>query len=243
MSIHLNNLTLSYDHHPAIHHINAIIHEGDWLAIIGPNGAGKSTLMNIIAGLTKDFEGEVAGLDQTHIAYLPQQTDLDKSFPMNVFELVSTGFWDNIGFFKSVNEKQYKECVDAIETVGLKGFEHRMIDTLSGGQLQRCLFARVLVQDKPIVLLDEPFNVIDTKTLSDLTEVLKQWHDSNRILIMVTHDLDYVQKYCPKTMLVARECIGYGLTQKILTENNLKKARRLSEAFDVNADWCPITAT
>ena len=118
-----------------------------------------------------------------------------------------------------------------------------MIDTLSGGQLQRCLFARVLVQDKPIVLLDEPFNAIDSKTLSDLTAVLKQWHDSNRILIMVTHDLDYVQKYCPKTMLVARECFGYGLTQKILTENNLKKARRLSEAFDENADWCPITAT
>ena len=203
MSIHINNLTLSYDHHPAIHHINAVIHEGDWLAVIGPNGAGKSTLMNIIAGLSKDFEGEVTGLDQAHIAFLPQQTNLDKSFPINVFELVATGFWDNVGFFKSVNQKQYKECVDAIETVGLKGFEHRMIDTLSGGQLQRCLFARVLVQDKSIVLLDEPFNAIDSKTLSDLTAVLKQWHDSNRILIMVTHDLDYVQKNCPKTMLVA----------------------------------------
>ena len=160
--------------------------------------------MNIIAGLSKDFEGEVTGLDQAHIAFLPQQTNLDKSFPINVFELVATGFWDNVGFFKSVNQKQYKECVDAIETVGLKGFEHRMIDTLSGGQLQRCLFARVLVQDKSIVLLDEPFNAIDSKTLSDLTAVLKQWHDSNRTLIMVTHDLVYVHIKCPKAMLVAR---------------------------------------
>ena len=113
-----------------------------------------------------------------------------------------------------------------------------MIDTLSGGQLQRTLFARVLVQDQPVILLDEPFNAIDAKTLSDLTGVIKQWHQNQCTIIMVTHDLDYVKQHCPNTLLLARECIGYGLTSDVLTQENLKRARQLSEAFDKDATAC-----
>ena len=112
-----------------------------------------------------------------------------------------------------------------------------MINTLSGGQ-KRSLFARVLLQDQPVILLDEPFNAIDAKTLTDLTQLIKQWHQNQRTVIMVTHDLDYVKQYCPQTMLMARECIGYGPTNNVLTPENLKRARQLSEAFDNHAHWC-----
>ncbi|MCG8314092.1 MAG: metal ABC transporter ATP-binding protein [Pseudomonadales bacterium] len=238
MSIRLNNLTLAYDRHPAVHHLTATIAQGEWLAIVGPNGAGKSTLLNAMAGLTTIHEGSIEGLCPDTVAYLPQQTQLDKSFPITVFELVVTGLWGKLGFVKSLSRSQYRQCEEAITAVGLQGFEHRMINTLSGGQLQRSLFARVLLQDQSVILLDEPFNAIDAKTLTDLTRIIKQWHQNNRTVIIVTHDLDYVQQYCPQTLLLARECIGHGTTKDVLTGENLKRAKQLSEAFDERARWC-----
>ena len=238
MSIQLNNLTLAYERHPAVHHLTATINRGEWLAIVGPNGAGKSTLLNAMAGLTIIDEGSIDGLHPNTVAYLPQQTQLDRSFPITVFELVVTGLWTKLGFSKSLSKSHYKHCTDALAAVGLQGFEQRMIDTLSGGQLQRTLFARVLVQDQPVILLDEPFNAIDAKTLSDLTGVIKQWHQNQCTVIMVTHDIDYVKQHCPKTLLLARECIGYGQTNDVLTKENLQRARQLSEAFDKDAAAC-----
>lgn len=238
MSIRLDNLTLAYERHPAVHHLTATIAEGEWLAVVGPNGAGKSTLLNAMAGLTSIHEGSIEGLRPDTVAYLPQQTQLDRSFPITVFELVATGLWSRLGFSKALSALQHRQCEDAIGAVGLQGFENRMIDTLSGGQLQRSLFARVLLQDQSVILLDEPFNAIDAKTLADLTQVIGQWHRARRTVIMVTHDLDYVQQHCPQTLLMARECIGHGLTEDVLTAKNLKRAKQLSEAFDEHAPWC-----
>lgn len=242
MSIIIQNLTVAYDRHPAVHHLNATISQGEWLAIVGPNGAGKSTLLNTMAGLTKIHEGSIEGLCPSKVAYLPQQTQLDKSFPISVFELVATGLWQKLGYAKSLSRQQHELCEHAIASVGLEGFEHRMIGTLSGGQLQRSLFARVLLQDQPIILLDEPFNAIDSRTLSDLTDVVKQWHKDDRTVIMVSHDLDYVHKYCPQTLLLSRECIAHGSTADVLNIENLRRARQISEAFDESAFWCDIGA-
>lgn len=236
--IALNNLTLVYDRHPAVHHVSAEINSGDLMAIVGPNGAGKSTLLNALAGLTPVEEGSIKGLDPNDVAYLPQQAQIDRSFPLTVAELVATGLWQYIGFARPIDVNQQHECEKAIAAVGLQGFERRMINTLSGGQMQRVLFARVLVQDRPIILLDEPFNAIDRKTIEDLTEVVYSWHRRKRTVLMVTHDLDYVRKHCPKTLLLARESIGCGDTENVLTANNISQAQRMSEAFDRSATWC-----
>ena len=238
MTIHVTNLTLTYERHPAIHHLTATIPQGEWLAIVGPNGAGKSTLLNAMAGLSTIDEGTINGLDPRTVAYLPQQAQLDKSFPITVLQLVMTGLWEELGFSKSLSHADCERCQEAIAAVGLQGFEHRMIGTLSGGQLQRSLFARVLVQNQLVILLDEPFNAIDTKTLSDLTKVIEQWHENKRTIIMVTHDLEYAKQYCPRTMLLARECISQGPTKKVLTTENLERARKLSENFDEDANDC-----
>ena len=242
MTIQLNNLTLAYERHPAVHHLTATIAQGEWLAVVGPNGAGKSTLLDAMAGVTSIHQGSIEGIHPDTVAYLPQQTRLDKSFPITVFELVAMGLWSRLGFSKSLGTPQRKQCEDALAAVGLQGFERRMINTLSGGQLQRSLFARVLLQDQAVILLDEPFNAIDAKTLADLTQVIKQWHQNKRTVVMVTHDLDYVQQHCPQTLLLARECIGHGLTKDVLTAENLTRARQLSEAFDENASWCARAA-
>ncbi len=98
MSIKIQNLTVSYNFHPAVHHLNATINQGQWIAIVGPNGAGKSTLLDTLAGIITDYEGSIEGINPNSVAYLPQQTKLDKDFPITVFELISTGLWQEIGF-------------------------------------------------------------------------------------------------------------------------------------------------
>lgn len=238
MSIELINLTLVYEKHPAVHHVTATIESGDLLAIVGPNGAGKSTLLNALAGLTSVEQGSIKGLNPNEVAYLPQQTQIDRSFPLAVAELVAMGLWQRIGFHQSIGRKQQYQCEKAIAAVGLQGFEERMINTLSGGQMQRVLFARVLLQDRPIILLDEPFNAIDAKTIADLTQVIKSWHKDKRTVVMVSHDLEYVRQHCPKTLLLARESIGFGITQNVLTTDNIRRAQHMCEAFDESADWC-----
>ena len=238
MSIKIQNLTVSYNFHPAVHHLNATINQGQWLAVVGPNGAGKSTLMNVLAGIITEYEGSIEGINQNNVAYLPQQTKLDKDFPITVLELISTGLWQEIGFSGGLSDTQIERCMNALEAVGLDGFENRLINTLSGGQLQRSLFARVLMQDRQVILLDEPFNAIDTKTLVDLTLVIKEWQNKNRTIIMVTHDLEYVKDNCPTSMLLAKECIDLGSTKSVLTKENLDNAKKVSEAFDENSAWC-----
>jgi zinc/manganese transport system ATP-binding protein len=242
MAICLRNITLTYDSHPAVHHLTATIPDGALLAIVGPNGAGKSTLLNALAGLTPVSEGDIEGLNPRDVAYLPQQSALDRSFPIRVAELVATGLWQQSGFGSSMSGTQHRACEAAIAAVGLAGFGRRMINTLSGGQLQRALFARVLLQNQPIILLDEPFNAIDARTVEDLTQVIKHWHEGQRTVVMVTHDLEHVRQHCPQTLLLARECLGFGDTDTVLTAENLRRARQMCETFDDHARWCDVDA-
>src|SRR5229473_1118664 len=139
------------------------------LAIVGPNGAGKSTLFRGIVGILKPLAGSIVtgDLDIRDIAYLPQTVDIDRSFPISVFDLVGTGLWRASGFFGGMGKPAREKIANALAAVGLNGFENRPIGTLSGGQMQRMLFARVLLQDARLIVLDEPFNAIDAKTSVD----------------------------------------------------------------------------
>jgi energy-coupling factor transporter ATP-binding protein EcfA2 len=129
------------------------------LAIVGPNGAGKSTLFRGIVGILKPLAGAIltGDLDVRDIAYLPQSADIDRSFPISVFDFVGTGLWRSTGFFGGMGDSRSREKIaQALAAVGLSGFENRSIGTLSGGQMQRLLFARVLLQDARLIVLDEP---------------------------------------------------------------------------------------
>ena len=147
--IKFHNVTLGYDRHPAVHHLNGEVASGALLAVIGPNGAGKSTLFRGLAGILKPLSGSIdlGGLDIRDIAYLPQTADIDRSFPISVFDLVGTGLWRATGFFGGMGDAARSRITQALAAVGLNGFENRSIGTLSGGQMQRMLFARVLLQD------------------------------------------------------------------------------------------------
>ena len=106
------------------------------------------------------------------------------------------------------------------------------------GFMQRALFARVLVQDAEIILLDEPFNAIDAKTLVDLVALIKRWHGEQRTIMVVVHDLNLVREHFPETLLLARQPVAWGHTAEALKPENLLRARRFDEAWHEDAPWC-----
>ncbi|MEM6481247.1 MAG: zinc ABC transporter ATP-binding protein AztA [Pseudomonadota bacterium] len=226
------DLTLGYDSLPAVHHLDTEIEAGSLTAIVGPNGAGKSTLLKGITGALSPSEGRVtlAGLTRNDIGYLPQQADIDRSFPMSVIDLVAMGLWREIGAFGWLGRAQRDRVRAAIAAVGLTGFERRPIGSLSGGQMQRALFARLLLQDSQLVLLDEPFTAIDMRTMSDLLGVVRAWHDEGRTVIAVLHDHEIVHAHFPQTLILARELVAHGPTAQVLTSENNARARAMCEA-------------
>jgi zinc/manganese transport system ATP-binding protein len=238
------NLTLGYDRHPAVHHLSGEIGEGALLAVVGPNGAGKSTLLKGIVGVLRPLGGKISRNDVSarDIAYLPQIAEIDRSFPISVYDLVAMGLWKRAGLLGGIGAKDREKIATAIETVGLRGFEPRAIGTLSGGQMQRALFARLLLQDARVILLDEPFASLDFKTVSDLLELVHRWHGEKRTVVAVLHDFELVKQHFPEALLLAREPVAWGKTLETLSAENLLKARRMSEAFDEGAGICEDAA-
>jgi zinc/manganese transport system ATP-binding protein len=238
--IRFNNVTLGYDRHPAVHHLDGEVGEGSLLAVVGPNGAGKSTLFKGVVGALKPLAGGIErnGIAPHEIAYLPQAAEIDRSFPITVYDLVAMGLWRRAGSFGGIRNSDRDRIEAAIGSVGLTGFEQRTIGTLSGGQMQRMLFARLLLQDARVVVLDEPFTAIDAKTSSDLLALVKKWHGEGRTVLAALHDIDLVKANFPETLLLAREKVAWGATAEVLTADNLLKARRMCEAFDEEAQEC-----
>jgi zinc/manganese transport system ATP-binding protein len=177
------------------------------------------------------------------MAYLPQVAEIDRSFPINVYDMVAMGLWRHAGLFGGIGAKQRDRIEDAIAAVGLTGFEERAIGTLSGGQMQRMLFARLLLQDARVIVLDEPFNAIDAKTSADLLALVRRWHSEQRTVLAAMHDLELVRSNFPETLLLAREQVAWGATRDVLTPENLLKARRMCEAFDEQAESCAVPET
>jgi zinc/manganese transport system ATP-binding protein len=240
--LQFRDVTLGYDRHPAVHHLSGEVIAGALLAIVGPNGAGKSTLFRGIVGILNPLAGTIltGDLDVRDIAYLPQTVDIDRSFPISVFDFVGTGLWRKVGVFGGIGREARQKIERALMAVGLSGFENRAIGTLSGGQMQRMLFARVLLQDARLIVLDEPFNAVDAKTSADLLALVKRWHAERRTVLAALHDLDLVRANFPETLLLARGKVAWGATADVLTADNLLEARRMCEAFDDSAAACAV---
>jgi zinc/manganese transport system ATP-binding protein len=242
-ALRFRDLTLGYDRHPAVHHLDGSVAEGALLAVVGPNGAGKTTLLKGIVGILPPLEGGIElALARQEIAYLPQIAEIDRSFPIIVYDLVAMGLWRRSGLTGGIGRHERERIEAAVASVGLEGFENRAIGTLSGGQMQRALFARLLLQDAQLILLDEPFASLDTKTVSDLLDLIRRWHGEKRTVIAVLHDLEIVRARFPAALLLAREPVAWGETPEVLTPENLLKARRMCEAFDSTAEVCEVHA-
>jgi len=241
--IALENLTVTYQRHPALHHISGCFEKGSLTAVIGPNGAGKSTLLKSILGLIRINSGRiVTGPQRKRIAYLPQQAEIERGFPISVFDCVLLGHWPRMGLFGRADSGMLQRAYAALAAVGLEGFERRPVGSLSAGQFQRVLFARILLQDAELILLDEPFNAIDARTTGDLLAIVRTWHGEGRTVIAVLHDYDQVRTQFPQALLLAREVVAWGDTGAVLSTANLQRAKAMAEAQDTHAPVCEVPA-
>lgn len=240
--ISLSNVTVAYEHHPAVHHLSGEFLPGSLTAIVGPNGAGKSTLLKAVMGELPLSSGSIdrGGLTAKDFGYLPQAAEVDRHFPLTVADTVLLGAWRKTGALGGVSAATALEGRQALDAVGLRGFERRPIGTLSAGQFQRVLFARLLLQDAKIILLDEPFTAIDARTTADLLRVVHNWHTEGRTVIAVIHDYEQVRSHFPRTLLMARQAIDWGDTAQTLCTTNLARARAMAEGWDPAAHHCDI---
>jgi zinc/manganese transport system ATP-binding protein len=239
-AIGLHNLTVAYRGHPAVHHLTGEFPAGMLTAVVGPNGAGKSSLMGALSGTLRHFEGHIERASGQRVAYLPQASALDRSFPVRVHEVVAMGLWARIGNLGAVRAEDTAHITQALAAVGLNGFEQRWLGELSAGQAQRVLFARVLVQDANLILLDEPFNAIDARTTADLLNLLKRWKQEARTVIAVLHDMEQVREHFEHALLLAREPVAWGPVAHVLKPEHLFRARQMAEAWDELAAACKV---
>ena len=224
--IEIKNLSVSYGKNKALNNISGVFQPNTLTAIVGPNGGGKSTLVKAIQNQIKIDTGFIRH-NCKHICesgYLPQQSDVDKTFPLTVREVVGMGLWPKLGSFKQYDAGHQSQITEALSRVGLSKLEERRIDSLSGGQFQRMLFARIYLQDASLIILDEPFTAIDVQTCDHLISIILEWHQQGKTILVVLHNLDLVKKHFPETLLLGRSCVGWGATKSVLTTKNINQA-------------------
>jgi zinc/manganese transport system ATP-binding protein len=213
--IELRGITVRYGRQVALQAVSGVFASGSLTAVVGSNGAGKSTLLGVIAGTIRPSAGDIVRSIQP-LAYLPQITELDRGFPLTVAELIALGGWRGFGAFGAVTVSLREAARAAAQTVGLTDCLHRRIGELSAGQLQRALFARLILRDAPVILLDEPFAAVDAETTCVLLDQIARWHQEGRTIIAVLHDLGLVRARFPSTLALARRCVGWGPTDTVL---------------------------
>jgi len=242
-AVRVEQLSVGYDRHPAVVGLSGVFAAGSLTAVVGPNGSGKSTLLKALAGHCPPLAGRIdlGGLKPSEIAYLPQAHGLDLKFPLTLEDLVGFGFIGRRGLFGGFKAEDRDRLYCLMAQVGLEGLERRPIGSVSGGQLQRALFARVMAQDARLVLLDEPFNGVDARAAEDLAQLMARWPDEGRTVIAVLHDLDLVRRLCPQTLVLARQAVAWGPTEAAVSPEQLTRARKLAESWNL-ADEPPVAA-
>jgi zinc/manganese transport system ATP-binding protein len=212
----LREVTVRYGRRVALEAVSGEFVSGSLTAVVGANGAGKSTLLAAIAGVVPLAAGVVNRPARQRLAYLPQLAAIDRDYPLTVSELITLGGWREFGAFHSPGTALRARAAAVAETVGLTGRLRRPIGEISVGEFQRALFARLILQDAAVILLDEPFAAVDAETMSMLLDQVMRWHQEGRTVIAVLHDLNIVQARFPSTLVLARGCVAWGATEAAL---------------------------
>lgn len=192
--IRLNHIYAEYDGKQVLNDICLEVCDHDYMGIIGPNGGGKTTLIKIILGLKQPSSGTVEffrkgqRVKELSIGYLPQYNEIDKKFPISVYEVVLSGLSRQKRLFHPFTSQQHAQVEETLRQMELEDFKHRHIGSLSGGQLQRVLLARAIVAHPDVVVLDEPNTYIDKRFQAQMYEMLNKVNQDCAIII-VSHDI------------------------------------------------------
>ncbi|RIU92641.1 metal ABC transporter ATP-binding protein [Oceanobacillus picturae] len=228
-ALHVSDLTVSYDKKPVLEDVSFSIPNGSITGIIGPNGAGKSTLIKSILRLIPSITGDVKVYGKPYaqqkklIGYVPQRSEVDWDFPTNALDVVLMGRYRHIGMFKRANKAEISWARECLQKVGMQDYTDRQISQLSGGQQQRVFLARALAQDAMVYFMDEPFSGVDAATERAIIQLMKNWKQEGKTVIVVHHDLQTVEDYFDHVMLLNKQLVDFGETPKVFTLENLEK--------------------
>ncbi len=212
----LAGVGLGYGRELVLQGVSGRFEPGSLTALIGPNGAGKSSLLKAIIGELRPRAGRIAVSSGAVSAYLPQQSELDRDFPISVGDVVAMGLWRRIGFGRRIGVAERGAVDAALNQTGLPDCAARPIRELSVGQFQRVLFARMIAQDADLLLLDEPFAAVDEATRADLLRLIQRWSGAGRTVICVLHDADLVREAFPQCCLLDHGHAVWGATADVL---------------------------
>jgi len=223
----LHQLSVDIGSHRVIDQLDVRFAAGSLSAIVGANGCGKTTLLRTITGLLTPTTGSVAIEAGTRrdIGYLPQHSEVDRSFPITVYDFVASGLWSRCGAWRRLSARQRLAIDTALNQAGLRDRQRSLIGSLSGGQFQRIVFARLTLQDPGAILLDEPFNAVDGRTVGSMLDTITRWHSQGRTIIVVSHDLPLALHHFPSTLLLNGTASCYGPTRDILSPARLADTR------------------
>lgn len=228
-AIELRNLGVRFDGHVALEDLSLQVEPGLRVAVVGPNGAGKSTLFNVLAGLLPPSFGKVlvhGHLPAQHLcmAYVPQNSHVDWSFPVSVHDVVMMGRAGLIGLFRWPGRVDREQVRASLERVKLADLAGRQISELSGGQKQRMLIARALAQEADLVLLDEPLAGLDLPSQDQILNILDDLKSRGITVLFATHDLELAAARFDRILLLNRKLVAYGDRDEVLTAENLAVA-------------------
>jgi manganese/iron transport system ATP-binding protein len=205
---------------------------GSICGLVGVNGAGKSTLFKALMGFVPLARGSVSLLGQTVrqalranlVAYVPQNEEVDWSFPVLVQDVVMMGRYGHMGFLRRPRAADHESVAASLARVGMQDYADRQIGELSGGQKKRVFLARALAQEGQIILLDEPFTGVDVATEDAIVTLMRELRDEGRVMLVSTHNLGSVPDFCDHVILVNRTVLASGPTEQVFTQSNLQKA-------------------
>ncbi|MEM6467018.1 MAG: ABC transporter ATP-binding protein [Pseudomonadota bacterium] len=228
----IRNLALGYPDLTLFSNLTMQIEQGSTLAVLGANGSGKSTFVKLLLGLMHPLRGSLRWPKgkPSEVGYLAQMTEFDRRFPLRVRDLAAMGAWKGFGLSGRLDGASQRTVDDALAAADVLDIANQSLHTLSGGQLQRALFARVIMQDAPLILLDEPFAAVDQTTEADLLSIIDQWRAQGRAVVLVVHDLSSVLDHCDYALLLGKGQANFGLVDDVLTPERLVAQSYMSQS-------------
>jgi len=234
--IQLENVTAGYDNGIVLRDVSISVSDQDFIGVIGPNGGGKTTLIKLILGLIKPVSGTIQRFDDqqgSFIGYLPQQSHIDRKFPITVQDIVLSGLMSAGTTSNRYSAADKKQALDLLGQMGIGHLARRTAGELSGGQLQRVFICRALISSPKLLILDEPNTFVDNRFEHEMYELLQQFNQKMAIMI-ISHDvgtISYFVKtiacvntylhYHPSNIITEEQLAGYNCPLQIITHGDV----------------------
>lgn len=233
--ITMQDCNLAYGYKTVVTGLNGNVEAGEALALIGPNGSGKTTFLQAIIGTVRVSSGSLKLPEHVSIGYVPQQVDVDLTFPITARQVVAMGLSRQTGLWGCLNKQQKTAVEDALRHVGLLHRALVRFGDLSGGQRQRILLARAIVAKPTLILLDEPFNGLDEPNRRELLHIMENAKKEGIAFVVSTHDLVIAESICEKALLLAGKQVAFGLLRDVLTASNIALAYGGSTSIEASS--------